>query len=118
VQLVGDPDRLYALASRIAADAEAVRASAQTLGRHAAEVPWKSSGADAFRDRVDSNVRALLGSATALDDAARALRLHADTVRNRVKFLSDVAERAVQIGEGVVEDAEGVVHRLVDGPWW
>jgi phage-related minor tail protein len=118
VELFGDPDRLYALASKIASEGEVVRAQASRLRRHAGEVPWKSVGADAFRARVEGNVNALLAAAAAMDAAAAALRHHADAVRSHLSFLRDVAERAVDIGEGLVKDAGGVIHRLTDGPWW
>jgi hypothetical protein len=118
VHLPGDPDQLYAMAGRIATHAGDIRDRAHTLTTHAAEVQWKSSGADAFRSRVAGDAGELLGAAARLDAAAVALRHHADAVRARLHFLHEVAQRAVQIGEGAVKDAEGVVHWLSDGPWW
>jgi hypothetical protein len=118
VQLAGDPDLLYALASRIAAEADVVRERAHELSRNAAEVQWKSSGAQAFRDRIARDVGALGAAAAGMDEAVVALRHHADAVRERLEFLRNVAERAVHVAEGVVKDAEGALHHLVDGPWW
>lgn len=118
MQLVGDPDRLDALARTIAADAENVRTAAQALRRQATAVPWHSAAADVFRQRVAGHVSALVNSAAAMDEAAKALRQHADAVRSHLKLLSDVAERAADVGEDVAKNAGGAVHRFVDGVWW
>lgn len=118
IELPGDPDLLDALAARIAAEAELVRDRAQELSRNTAAVQWRSSGAQAFRARVQRDVSALTGAAAGMDEAVVALRHHADAVRERVAFLRDAAERAVHVGEGVVRDANGVLRKLADGPWW
>jgi uncharacterized protein YukE len=106
---MGDPDQLDALATRIAAEAETIRDRAGLLRRHAAEVHWRSAGADAFRDRIARDVAALNGAAAGFDDAATALRHHADTVRGRIRFLQEAAERARAIAGGVVDAAGNVV---------
>jgi hypothetical protein len=106
---VGDPDQLDALATRIAAEAETIRDRARLLHRHAAEVRWRSSAADAFRARIERDVTALGGAAAGLDDAAVALRRHADTVRARIQFLHEAAELARAIPGAVVDAAGNVV---------
>jgi hypothetical protein len=106
---VGDPDQLDALATRIAAEAETIRDRARVLHRHAAEVHWRSSAADAFRARIERDVTALNGAAAGLDEAVVALRHHADAVRARIQFLREAAERAAQIAGAVVDAAGNVV---------
>ena len=111
----GDPDQLYALASQIASEADAVRERAHTLSRNAAEVQWKSSAAETFRARVADDVRAVQHCAAGLDEAAGALRHHADAVRDRLQVLREAAERAERAAEDVVDGAKNVAEDLADG---
>src|SRR4051794_26696006 len=82
-----DPAELRALAGRIDAHARAARARADRLGSQVAAASWHGLAASTFDRQVDVTLGALRGAARRLDDAADALRRHADNISRVIDTL-------------------------------
>lgn len=78
--LLPGPAELNAIADRIGQHAVAARARALQLGTAVASTDWRGISAIAFRAEAHAAVAAMRGSAGRLDDAAGALRRHAERV--------------------------------------
>lgn len=87
-----DPEALEADARRLAADAHVVRQRGGMLVRSAAAAAWQGPAADAFRAAVRQDTRDLQRAADELDEAAAALRAHAQAVRARLAELRELAD--------------------------
>jgi len=94
--LIPDPGELRALAGRVASTADTARASADRLGWAVAATGWHGPAARAFALQAEVAIGALRTSAGRLQDAAGALRRHADHVDD----VLHIALRLVQAGLG------------------
>jgi hypothetical protein len=91
--VVGDPDRIRAVAARLRREAEQVRAVSLRVGAaHAVE--WRSAAAEAFRDRVSEAVHGERRAAHLLEEAALAFDAHAGAVERVLDELARVARTA------------------------
>ncbi|GAA3021676.1 WXG100 family type VII secretion target [Actinokineospora globicatena] len=101
----GDPDELDRLAGRVEQHAEEVRGHGSTMVRQAQAMRWKSIAADRCRETVANDRKALDAVATKLDEAAAALRRHAQQVRELIAAIK-------RIGEAVVNWFNGAINRF------
>ena len=98
--LIPDPSELRALAGRVAATADTVRAGADRLGWAVAAVGWHGPAAGAFAVQAEVAIGGLRTAAGRLQDAAAALRRHADHVDD----VLHVALGLVRAGLGPLPD--------------
>lgn len=128
----GDPDALDALARQLERDAGAVRDRARAVTAAARGTAWRGDAADAFRRTVDEDADHLLRAAAELDEAAAAMRRHADEVRAQLARIRAL-ERAVagwfddQLGRlraaadaalDALQDPLGTLKSVVSDPPW
>jgi uncharacterized protein YukE len=108
--LFTDPSELRATAHRISNHADHIRHQAATLAAATATARWFSPSARQFRHRAEDTCLALRRAAGELDDAATALRHHADNVGTVLSAVANGARAAihdvVDIGTGAVSGAE------------
>ncbi|HEV7205716.1 MAG TPA: hypothetical protein VGN18_13990 [Jatrophihabitans sp.] len=103
MSLLPDPADLRAIADRIAAHATGTRSRAHALGRATAESPWRGTAADVFGTSAAEVIGELRRAAARLDDAADALRRHAD----RIGEASALTLVEHEITHGVLSGAVG-----------
>ncbi|HEY3534542.1 MAG TPA: hypothetical protein VGK60_03165 [Pedococcus sp.] len=96
--MVGEPDRIRAVAARLRHEAQQVREVSTRVGA-ARGVEWRSGAADAFRERVSEAVHGERRAAQLLDEAARAVDLHAAAVERVLDGLAALV-RAAQEAAG------------------
>jgi hypothetical protein len=116
MSLLPDPVELRALAQRIDHHAFAARARAVRLGDAIAATRWHGVAARAFDVQAAAALGALRAAAYRLNDAADALRRHADrvgtvlnTLENMVQAGLTTAEDLLAAGGDLVGDALDVV---------
>jgi uncharacterized protein YukE len=80
----GDPDALDRLAGALDRQAAHVRERADAIRSLPARAHWRGPAADAFHASVTREALLLDRAAGELEDAARALRAHAATVREQL----------------------------------
>jgi uncharacterized protein YukE len=100
MSLLPDPGELRAVAARIDQHARAARARASRLGTDVASTEWQGRAARAFRAQADVALWGLRGAAGRLDDAADALRRHAEQVDDVLAALQGI----VRAGLATVEE--------------
>ncbi|MDK3255800.1 hypothetical protein [Blastococcus capsensis] len=117
--LYGDPDALDALAAELAQRARDVRAAGAEHRREAERTRWVSDAAAAYRRQVARDCADVDAATDAMEQAAEALRRHADALRERLAEIAR-AERAVRAwlseraarGVELFEDVGGVLGHL------
>jgi LmbE family N-acetylglucosaminyl deacetylase len=127
--MYGDPDELDRLARRLSVRAADVRRHADDHVRQGQAAHWVSSSAQAYRDRVARDRVAADRVAAELEQAAAALRAHAQQVRETVATIARFEREATEWFEhqsrSVLHRAEGAVdtagrlvkHLVADAPW-
>src|SRR4051794_514489 len=98
--LLPDPAELRALAGRIDAHARATRGRADRLRNQLAATDWRGLAARPLDGPADLTLHGLRGAAGRLDDAADALRRHADNVG----WLVDTVRAIVRLGLGTMDE--------------
>ncbi|GAA2510835.1 hypothetical protein [Pilimelia columellifera] len=93
--LYGDPDRLDQLADHLLTKADAIRRHADDHLRRGQTAHWVSAAGSAYREQLAADRQLIERSAVHLEQAAAALRGHADEVRERVAFLVRLARHSV-----------------------
>jgi uncharacterized protein YukE len=78
----GDPEELDRLARGLSVEAAQVRSRIGVIRSFQAAARWRGSAADAFHAAVLRECGSLERAAHQLDDAAAALRAHAEAVRD------------------------------------
>lgn len=96
--MYGDPDRIRDLARAFEGQATTLRDDAGALVARATATEWTGAGAETMRARARNRAGDLRRTATLHDEAATALRRHAD----------EVAER-----QALIARAEAVVRSLL-----
>jgi hypothetical protein len=91
--MVGEPDRIRTVAARLRREAEQLRSVSARVGATRG-VEWRSGAADAFRHRVSEAVHGQRRAAELLDEAARAVDLHAAAVELVLDELTRLARAA------------------------
>ncbi len=109
--LFADPSDLRAIAHRISAHADQVRDQAAGIVRAGDAARWHSPAAAAFRQRAQVIAADLRRAAGELDDAAAALRRHADRLSHYLDFMKHELSAAI---DGTERAASSVVHA---GEW-
>jgi uncharacterized protein YukE len=99
---IPDPHEMLAVADRIAAHAQATRGRARQLAAAVAAVDWHGTAADAFHGQAGLVINGLRRSADRLDDAADALRRHADAVMMTLVQLADIGVDVTHLGGHVL----------------
>ena len=110
--MLGDPEQIRQVASRLAADADRVRWLARRVSQ-IGDVAWQSPAAHAFRSRVAEHVRTLGRCGDDLDASARRVAGHARAVEAaRAEVL-----RVAALGASLADVAGAVVPGSVGKPW-
>lgn len=107
--IFADPRELYAIAGRVSRHAEAVRANAMMLAAAIAHDRWRGIAADVFAAQADSVLKDMWACSRRLDDAADALRRHADRVQGLLDFVSRAWDDVEGWGAAIVGDVAGVL---------
>lgn len=117
--LIGDPAELRAIADRISRHADAVRAGAGTLAAAVAGDRWHGFASDVFDAEAAALIHGMRACAARLDDAADALRRHADRVQAVLDEIKRVWHAIEGVGMAVVHEVGEVVvgasEIVVDG---
>lgn len=102
------------LAAQLTERADEIRDEAKRLSRLVTVVPWAGFAADAMRAQARQRLAALDHNATLHDDAAAALRHHADAVDLRAALLVEAAQAAAAVAEHAVDAGRDAVGAVVD----
>jgi len=110
-----DPDELRALATRIDQHAGAARARADRLGFAVAGIGWQGAAARAFQGQALVVIVGLRSAAGRLEDAADALRRHADNVGTVIGALEAVARAGLLTADELLEQSGTVLRGIGHG---
>ena len=109
--MYGDTAAIRRLADRMSEQGTEIRADADQLVKASQLVVWEGRAAQAMRERMAGRAVALRRTADEHDDAARALRHHADEVDRLKDLIRDIARRV----RGLIEGATSRLASLADG---
>lgn len=113
--MYGDTAVIRRQADRMGERAGDLRAKARSLSAAAEATAWVSVGGDRMKQRVAERRVDLEATATAYEEAATALRHHADEV-DEVKHLISVIEQRVKgLISGAIDRIRDVAGALADG---
>jgi uncharacterized protein YukE len=105
----GDPQDLRDTARRMRGWADDVDADAASA-LSALDVEWKSTAADAYREKLDERRRDATAVADEIREAAKKVDELADTLEERQKTLDDLLEKALEDAQrAVAEGAEDLL---------
>jgi hypothetical protein len=105
----GDPDDLDRLGAQLSAAAAETRDRARVVRGSSTWLRWRGPAADAFHASVSGEAGILDRAAGELDDAAAAMRGHADAVRAEIARLLAVERAAKRLVVSAVSALEGVL---------
>ena len=105
--MYGDTGVIRRLAQQMSEQGTEIRSDADQLVKASQLVLWEGRAAQAMRERMAERAIALRKTADEHDDAARALRHHADEVDRLKDLIREIAHRV----RGLIEGAKS---RLVD----
>ena len=108
--MYGDTTAIRRLARRMSEQGDDIRHDADRLVSASRLVLWEGRAADAMRERMGERALALRRTADRHDDAARALRHHADEVDRLKDLIREVMHRV----RGLVEGARARLTDLAD----
>lgn len=108
--MYGDTAAIRRLADRMGEQGDELRRDADRLVGAAQQVLWEGRAAQAMRERTAARAVALRRTADRHDDAAQALRRHADEVDRLKDLIRDIAHRV----RGLVDDARSRLADLAD----
>lgn len=125
----GDPDALDRLAATLQKRATEVREHADEHQRLGQAAHWVSSAAEAYRNVAAQDKAAAYLSADRIDEAAAALRAHAQEVRETLatiarmekmatEWFHETTHRVANTFDEIVDSATGAVKRLFHDPPW
>jgi hypothetical protein len=109
--MYGDTAAIRRLADRMSEQGVEIRADADQLITASELVVWEGRAARAMRARMAERAVGLRRTADEHDDAARALRHHADEVDRLEDLIREIAQRV----RGLVEGATSRLASLADG---
>lgn len=113
--MYGDTEAIRGLARGLARTADDIRWEADVLLDRADTVPWHGLAADAMRAVARYRVAGLRRTAALHDEAARALREHADAVDHVKRLIAAIEERVRSLIAEARDKIEGVLAGLVGG---
>ena len=108
--MYGDTGVIRRLATQMADQGTEIRSDADQLVKSSQLVVWEGRAAQAMRERMAERAVALRKTADEHDDAARALRHHADEVDRLKDLIREIANRV----RGLIEGAKSRLADLAD----
>jgi uncharacterized protein YukE len=107
-----DVGELYRIADQISRHADTARAAASGLAAAVAHDRWRGIASDVFSAEAADVLRRLRTAAGRLDDAADALRRHAERVTGLIHQAERLCADAARLGETAVDVAGAVVKAV------
>lgn len=108
--MYGDTGVIRRLATQMAEQGTEIRSDADELVKSSQLVVWEGRAAQAMRERMSERAVALRTTADEHDDAAHALRHHADEVDRLKDLIREIANRV----RGLIEGAKSRLADLAD----
>lgn len=108
--MYGDTAVIRRLAQQMSDQGTEIRSDADRLVKASELVVWEGRAAQAMRERMAERAVALRRTADEHDDAARALRHHADEVDRLKDLIREIARRV----HGLIEGAKSRLASLAD----
>ena len=108
--MYGDTGVIRRLATQMAEQGTEIRSDADALVKSSQLVVWEGRAAQAMRERMAERAVALRATADKHDDAAQALRHHADEVDRLKDLIREIANRV----RGLIEGAKSRLADLAD----
>lgn len=108
--MYGDTAVIRRLAQQMSDQGTEIRSDADRLVKSSQLVVWEGRAAQAMRERMAERAVALRRTADEHDDAARALRHHADEVDRLKDLIREIARRV----QGLIEGARSRLASLAD----
>ena len=108
--MYGDTGVIRRLATQMAEQGTEIRTDADQLVKSSQLVVWDGRAAQAMRERMVERAVALRTTADEHDDAAQALRHHADEVDRLKDLIREIAQRV----RGLIEGARSRLASLAD----
>lgn len=108
--MYGDTGVIRRLATQMAEQGSEIRSDADQLVKSSQLVVWEGRAARAMRERMVERAVALRTTADEHDDAAQALRHHADEVDRLKDLIHEIANRV----RGLIEGARSRLASLAD----
>lgn len=108
--MYGDTGVIRRLAQQMSEQGTEIRSDADQLVKASQLVLWEGRAAQAMRERMAERAIALRKTADEHDDAARALRHHADEVDRLKDLIREIAHRV----RGLIEGAKSRLADLAD----
>lgn len=112
--MYGSPDALEELAKRLEMQADRVREQAADHVRRGRAAEWVSVAATSYRACITQDRSRADGVATQLDEAAAALRAHAQEVRDTVALIAKIEREVSAWATRTTSAAVDFVGDLVD----
>lgn len=108
----GDPDELERIAGQIEQRADEVRKHGADMVTRATSARWKSVAAERCRATIAADRVALDGTAGKLDEAAAALRGHAQRVRELIAAIKRIGQAVVSWFNQAIDRFNQAVERF------
>lgn len=112
--MYGDSRVVRRLATQMTDQGTEIRSDADQLARAAQVVVWDGRAAQAMRERMAARAVALRRTADEHDDAAQALRHHADEVDRLKDLIREIARRVHGLIEGARSRLADLAGHAVD----
>ncbi len=112
--MYGDTGVIRRLARQMSDQGADIRSDADQLVKASQLVVWDGRAAQAMRERMAQRAIALRTAAAEHDDAARALRHHADEVDRLKDLIREIAQRVRGLVEAARSRLAGLADRALD----
>lgn len=112
--MYGDTDVIRRLATQLSDQGTEIRSDADRLVKASQLVVWEGRAAQAMRERMTERAVALRTTADEHDDAARALRHHADEVDRLKDLIREIAHRVGGLIQGARSRLAGLGDQAMD----
>lgn len=112
--MYGDTGVIRRLATQMSDQGTEIRSDADQLVQASQLVVWEGRAAKAMRERMAERAVALRRNADEHDDAARALRHHADEVDRLKDLISEIAKRVRGLIEGAKSRLAELAEKAID----
>ncbi len=112
--MYGDTGVIRRLATQMAEQGTEIRADADQLVKSSQLVVWEGRAAQAMRERMAERAVALRTTADEHDDAARALRHHADEVDRLKDLIREIAHRVRGLFVGARSRLASLADKAID----
>lgn len=112
--MYGDTAVIRRLATQMIDQGTEIRSDADQLVKAAQLVVWEGRAAQAMRERMSERAVALRKTADEHDDAAQALRHHADEVDRLKDLIREIANRVRGLIEGAASRLADLADKAID----